>query len=113
LPGMREGIAKLKLDESRHIAYGVFLLSRLMSEHPQVWDAVESTMSELMMPAMGVIDETFSPYDPIPFEITHEEFAGYAASQFQKRLERVRKARGMSLDEVAAAAESFIEADDA
>jgi ribonucleoside-diphosphate reductase beta chain len=34
LPGLRKGIALLKQDESRHIAYGVYLLSRLVAEHP-------------------------------------------------------------------------------
>lgn len=112
LPGLRAGIAKLKLDESRHIAYGVYLLSRLMSEHPTVWDTVERTMNELLVPGLGVVTEVFTHYDPVPFDITQEEFGAYAASQFQKRLERVQKARGMSLKEVAAAANLFIDEDD-
>jgi len=113
LPGLREGITKLKLDESRHIAYGVYLLSRVMSENPSVWDTVESTMNDLLMPGMSVVEDILAPYDPVPFNVTREEFTDYAASQFQKRLARVEKARAMSLDEVAAAAESYIEANDA
>ena len=70
-------------------------------------------LKELLMPGMGVVNDLFTHYDPIPFDITQEEFSAYAASQFQKRLERVRKARGMTLDEVSAAAGSFIESDDA
>ena len=41
MPGLRKGISLLKQDESRHIAYGVFLLSRLIAENPQEWENLE------------------------------------------------------------------------
>ena len=112
LPGQREGIQKLKQDESRHIGYGVYLLSRLMSENPDVWDVVESTMNELLMPGLGIIDETFSHYDPIPFDIDKDDFTNYAAGQFQKRMSRIEKARGKSMDEINKITHAAIEDDD-
>ena len=112
-PGIRAGIQKLKLDESRHIAYGVYLLSRLMAEEPQAWDVVQNTMNSLLQPGLGTIDDIFAHYDPVPFEVTQEEFTAYAMRQFQKRLERVQKARNQTLEEVAAATRSAIETDDA
>lgn len=36
MPGVREGIRLLKQDESRHIAYGIYLLSRLIAADRQI-----------------------------------------------------------------------------
>ncbi|MBI1320414.1 MAG: R2-like ligand-binding oxidase [Candidatus Hydrogenedens sp.] len=115
LPGQRQGIAKLKQDESRHIAYGVYLLSRLMSENPEVWEVVESTMNELLMPGLGVIDEIFSVYepDPMPFDVSKEDFMNYAAGQFQKRMSRVERSRGLTLEQINKESKAIIENDDA
>jgi ribonucleoside-diphosphate reductase beta chain len=113
LPGQRQGIMKLKLDESRHIAYGVYLLSRLMAEDPGLWETVEATMTELLPVGLGVVQEVFSAYDPVPFGIDQDEFMAYAGSQFQKRFDRVRRARDMSLDELNRETEAIIDSDDA
>jgi ribonucleoside-diphosphate reductase beta chain len=113
LPGVREGITKLKLDESRHIAYGIYLLSRLMAEQPEVWDVIQETMNDLFMPGLNIISEIFSRYDPIPFGVTQEEFMSFASSQFQKRIDRVERSRNLSLDQVAAETREIIEAEDA
>jgi ribonucleoside-diphosphate reductase beta chain len=63
MPGVRQGISLLKLDESRHIAYGVYLLSRLMAEQPELWSLLENKMNELLIPVSGVIGD-FSRCDP-------------------------------------------------
>ena len=57
MPGLRKGISLLKQDESRHIAYGVYLLSRLMAEHPQEWGNLEMHMNTLLPLAVGVIGD--------------------------------------------------------
>ncbi|MBC8159838.1 MAG: R2-like ligand-binding oxidase [Roseiflexaceae bacterium] len=113
LPGTRAGIRLLKQDESRHIAYGVYLLSRLIAENDTLWDLIEDRMNELVLHAMGVIDEAFQCYDVVPFGLSHDEFLGYAMGQFQKRLDRVERARGASLESVAATTQAAIDADDA
>ena len=113
LPGQRAGIQKLKLDESRHIAYGVYLLSRLMSEEPHVWDVVEATMNELLPCGLGLVEDIFSPYDPLPFNFTPDEMLAYASSQFQKRYDRIQRARGMTIDEINRETAAIIEDGDA
>ena len=113
MPGQREGIGYVKKDESRHIAYGVFLLSRLLAEDDSLWDVIENRMNTLLVPAVGVVREVFYRYDPVPFGLVEDEFANYAMMQFQKRLERIQKARGMSLDEVYRMTDRAIEQDDA
>ena len=100
LPGQREGIRLLKLDESRHIAYGVFLISRLMAAYPELWPVVEDTMNELLLPALAVITDVFEQYDPMPFGLALDDFLDFATSQFNKRLERIEKSRGATLEEV-------------
>jgi ribonucleoside-diphosphate reductase beta chain len=93
MPGIRHGVRLLKQDESRHIAYGIYLLSRLVAEGGQpVWEAVQKRMEALLPAALGVVQEMFSPYDPIPFEVDPEQFLGFALTQFQYRYERVERA---------------------
>jgi ribonucleoside-diphosphate reductase beta chain len=105
MPGMQAVIANLRRDEARHIAYGVYLLSRLLAEHGDpVWEAVESRLNELLQPALGVVAEVFAAYDPPPFGLRMDEFTDFALSQFFRRVARLEKARTQSLAEVAAAA---------
>ena len=99
-PGLRKGIGLLKQDESRHIAYGVYLLSRLMAEHPDEWDNLQMQMNILLPSAIGVIGDAFARYEVVPFGLKEEDFVNYAMSQFSKRFERLEKARGASLDEI-------------
>ncbi len=99
-PGLRKGISLLKQDESRHIAYGVYLLSRLMSEHPNEWDNLQMQMNILLPSAIGVIGDAFARYEVVPFGLKEEDFVNYAMSQFSKRFERLEKAKGASLDEI-------------
>ena len=100
MPGLRRGISLLKQDESRHIAYGVYLLSRLVAEHPDEWDTLELQMNSLLPAAIGVIGDAFAAYEVVPFGLVEDDFVHYAMSQFTKRFERLEKARGATLDEI-------------
>jgi ribonucleoside-diphosphate reductase beta chain len=101
MPGLREGLGLVKRDESRHIAYGVHLLSRLIAAEPVLWDVAEQQMSELLVPAMAFIEESFADYGPVsPLGVPLEELATFAQSQFAKRLDRIR--RGAAEEEVVA-----------
>ncbi|MCG8455616.1 MAG: hypothetical protein MI919_04990, partial [Holophagales bacterium] len=101
LPGMQKVVRHLEGDESRHMAYGVFLLSRLVAEHgEEVWAAIESRMGELLPVALGVVSELFEAYEELPFGLELDEFTTYAMTQFQRRFQRIEKARQQSLEEV-------------
>ena len=97
MPGLRSGLVHVKQDESRHIAYGVYLLARLTAEHDGVWNAIEQRMNELLPLALATVSETFDPYEVPPFGLNEEEFVEYATSQFQKRLARIERARRQGL----------------
>ncbi|MEM6327905.1 MAG: hypothetical protein AAF791_12370, partial [Bacteroidota bacterium] len=81
--------------ESRHVGYGIHLLSSLIEEHGDpIWDLVQMRMNGLLMGAMQVVAEMLAPYgDDIPFGVTVEHFMMHAQGQFQKRYARLEKAR--------------------
>lgn len=113
MPGLRQGITLLKQDESRHIAYGIYLLSRLIGENGSLWEIVEKTMDALFVPALGIVGDPFALYDPVPFGLELDDFLDYATGQFNKRMARVDQARGASLSQITLLTHEIIEADDA
>ncbi len=112
MPGTRRGIGLLKQDESRHIAYGIYLLSRLVAEDAALWDVLAEHMNALLPTALGVIGDVFAAYDPVPFGLVEEDFIDYGLAQFQKRVARLERARGMSPDEIMRATNRVIDRDD-
>jgi len=112
MPGTRRGITLLKQDESRHIAYGIFLLSRLVAEDAALWDGLETEMNRLLPAALGVIGDVFTQYDPVPFDLVEDDFIDYGLSQFQKRVSRLERAREMNLEDIVRMTNAVIERDD-
>jgi ribonucleoside-diphosphate reductase beta chain len=109
MPGMQRMTALLKTDESRHIAYGVYLLSRLVVEHGDpVWRAIEERMNTLLTPAIAIIGEAFAAYPPdaIPFGLRPDPFVQFAMNQFGHRLSRIERARSATRLELDAWEES-------
>jgi ribonucleoside-diphosphate reductase beta chain len=105
MPGMQQVIGNLRRDEARHIAYGIFLLSRLVAEHGDpVWQAVEERLNLLLEPALGMIAEVFASYEVMPFGLQIEEFTDFALKQFQARVARLERARSQTPAQLAAEA---------
>lgn len=102
LPGLREGIMYLKRDESRHIAYGIYLLSRLVAREPALWEVLEQHMAAMLDHALATITELFDAYEVIPFGLMLEDFIEYALDQFNKRMNRIESARYQRLEEIEA-----------
>lgn len=113
MPGTTKGIDYLKQDEGRHIAYGIYLISRLVAENPDLWEVAETTMNTLLMPALGTVTEGFAEYDPVPFGLQVGDFTNYAMMQFQKRYARIASSKGASLEQVIAITHSTIDDNDA
>jgi ribonucleoside-diphosphate reductase beta chain len=108
LPGLQQLISLVKRDESRHIAFAVYFLSRLIAEHGDVaWNAFVERMGELL----PITQQFYGPpaQGPSPFGIEREEVIAYSTAQFQKRYERIARARGKSLAEVERIANSMEE----
>ncbi len=101
MPAMQQAVERLRGDESRHLAYGVFLLSRLVAEHGEpVWRAVERRMEELLGPTLELIAEVFAQYERMPFGLELADFTDFAQLQFRNRLERIERARRQGVEEV-------------
>ena len=101
MPGMQQAVDYLKADESRHLAFGVYLLSRLVAEHGDpLWEIIEARMDELLTPAVGIVTEIFAVYEELPFGLQLDEFVTFAMTQFGHRRARIEKARGQTLEEI-------------
>lgn len=109
-PGTMQFVYHLKQDESRHIAYGIYLLARLTAENgDEVWEAIQARMDYLSEYAINFISESLFVYEKLPFGLTVEMFLEYAMGQFQKRLARIEKARNQTIEEVSRDAENAME----
>lgn len=96
MPGLQQGVQLIKRDESRHIAYGVFLISRLVAADRSLWPVVETRMNELFA---GVERNQQANGTP-------ELVRNYARQQFEKRLARISRAREQSVEQIYQTAES-------
>jgi ribonucleoside-diphosphate reductase beta chain len=107
MPGLCSGLVQIKRDESRHIAYGVYLLSRLVAEDQTVWSVIEDRMNTLWPLAESFIRAGYEMYpDGInPFGLRGDEICDFAARQFRKRYDRISRARDSSLAEIEAASD--------
>ena len=111
MPGMQQFVANLKRDESRHIAFAIYFLSRLVAEHGEAaWTALETRMHELLplvIETNNLFNEAYA--NGIPFDLDVNEFNEYSTTQFQKRFERIQKSRHQSLEEINTIANSLDE----
>ncbi len=89
LPGLREGIGHLKRDESRHIAFGLYFIRRLIEAHPHLTNVVEEEAGRLLHQAIDVVNEIFAPYPEMPFGLDREWYITFASGQFSKRLNKL------------------------
>ncbi|GHO51322.1 R2-like ligand-binding oxidase [Ktedonospora formicarum] len=90
MPGLLQGIQLIKRDESRHIAYGVYFISRLVAQNKDLWPLIESRMNELFSAIERNQQKNKTP----------EDTRNYARQQFEKRLARIGRARNQTLEQV-------------
>ncbi len=113
LPGMQQGLELIRLDESRHIAYGVYFLSRHIVSQPEVWEVVEQTFGELMPLAQGLSADAAERYgNNPPFALDIEASRAFLMGQYEKRLARLQKARNSTLADIHRTTHEIIDADD-
>ncbi len=94
LPGTREAVTLVKRDESRHIAYGLYLLSRLGAEGGDaVWSTIDERMEALLEPALQVVRDVFDAYEVMPFDLELADFLDFGLDQFRHRVSRLATAR--------------------
>lgn len=110
MPGLMEGINNVKRDESRHIGYGTYLLQRIISEHPDLYDHIMQKMMEAAMLGTKVVTEgTEATADGSPeFETDAEDTKKFAETQFKARMSVLQRAKDRHVDEIYAIKEEEI-----
>ncbi|KKK37815.1 ribonucleotide-diphosphate reductase [Mesobacillus campisalis] len=100
MPGLMKGIENLKRDESRHIAYGTFLLQRLICEHPHLYDLVTAKMEELAPLAVRINQEGFAGRDVSEFGHILEDTMNFTMKQLSVRMDILARAKGKKIEEI-------------
>jgi ribonucleoside-diphosphate reductase beta chain len=94
MPGLTGGLELLQRDESRHIAFGLHLLTRLMTADPSLWAVVEAQLNKLLPLAQGVFMELLGDYAPdIPFNLDLGDILQFAGRQYFARVGVLERAR--------------------
>ncbi|MDP2711590.1 MAG: ribonucleotide-diphosphate reductase subunit beta [Solirubrobacteraceae bacterium] len=99
MPGFREGMRQIAIDEQRHIAFGVKLLADAYRANPaQTQDAIVDLVREVLQYTLSV---------PIPpgWDTSYTESLGYTMEDLYEEGARANEARlraiGLPLDEIA------------
>src|SRR3984885_15108970 len=100
LPGMQELVRRIGDDERRHMAWGTFTCRRPVAADDANWGVFETRMNELMPLGLRLIEEGFALYDPMPFDLSVDEFMQYAADKGMRRFGTIASARGRPLGEI-------------
>nr|WP_259545564.1 hypothetical protein [Heyndrickxia oleronia] len=99
MPGLLEGIGHLKQDESRHIAYGTFLLQRLICEHPHLYARIIKKLEELAPIAISLNGEGVIGKSEKAIEYS-SEMNKYSERQLKARMEILARAKGKTINEI-------------
>ena len=100
LPGMQELVRRIGDDERRHMAWGTFTCRRHVAADDENWNIFESRMNELIPLVLQSTDDTFAPYDEMPFGLTAGELQQYAADKGMRRFGTISSARGRPLEDI-------------
>jgi ribonucleoside-diphosphate reductase beta chain len=101
-PGMQQGLEFLHRDESRHIAYGLYFLSRLIVEHGnRAYKTFLDRMSELKVIIEEATHELIecSGHESV-FGVSADELMRFSQRQFANRMQRILRARTQTLPEL-------------
>ena len=74
--GLERGIRLIQRDEARHIAFGIYVLQRLLADHPHLIDLFEHQVEALRPFAEDDPYQTFADFQPgqAPFGLDHARY---------------------------------------
>ena len=103
LPGLRDGLALVQRDESRHIAYGTYLCRRIIAAEPRLAEPAVRRLVELhegyRTTAVGPRSAGRSPGGGAGYSGPTATFPDYVAEQVEQRSQLLRRAVGLSSSE--------------
>jgi ribonucleoside-diphosphate reductase beta chain len=103
LPGLRDGLALVQRDESRHIAYGTYLCRRIIAADPGLAEPAVQRLQDLheryraTAPDQGRAGRR--PGGDAGYGSPTPTFPDYVAEQVEKRSQLLRRAVGLSSGE--------------
>ncbi len=87
MPAFARGLEYVQRDEARHIAFGLYLLKRIVGENPELRETITARSDRLMNVTQGIIMETFEDYLPdIPLGLDLNDIMLYSGKQFMARM---------------------------
>ncbi|MFP4321623.1 MAG: ribonucleotide-diphosphate reductase subunit beta [Anaerolineales bacterium] len=87
MPSFARGLEYVQRDEARHIAFGLHLLTRILTENPELRPLVDARCNALMNITQGIIIEVFDAYLPdLPLGLDLNDLIGYSAKQYMARM---------------------------
>jgi ribonucleoside-diphosphate reductase beta chain len=91
MPGLQEGVALLRGDESRHRGYGFITLEALMPVVKNSFAILEETFLDLAPRAFAHIRKFIAPYGPgpYPFEVQEWEILAMVGSRLRRLIGRL------------------------
>jgi len=100
LPGLREVLRRVGIDEGRHVAYGLFALNRLRREYGlRVVAVAVSELLRVVPTASASTSWIFSRYKPFPFDLTRGELTRSAARRLGSWLSQMTFGRARPIDQ--------------
>lgn len=90
LPALHEGIKLVRRDEARHIAFGTYLLQRLIERDATLREVFEAEMYELKSYADQGPDQTFEPFgENVPFGLDPGKYSRLFRELFEQQLRSI------------------------
>jgi ribonucleoside-diphosphate reductase beta chain len=104
LPGVRRAVALLRRDESRHVAFGLYFISRLIVEHG---DRAYGAFLRRMMELKPLVEDSTRQFLGFfdgghPPGITMDDLMRYSRDRFAGRMQRIVRARTLTLRDLRA-----------
>lgn len=99
LPGLTEGITYVKMDESRHVGFGTYLIQRCLQDDPGLWELVNQKLSGFIPVLVQYLQENFGP-ENLPQGVDYTKFLTYSTNLLQSRLSTLRRALDHTIDEI-------------
>lgn len=98
---MQRLVRHISDDERRHMAWGTFTCRRHVAANDANWTVFEERMNELIPLALQLTQDGFALYgDPMPFNLSVEEFMTYSSDKGMRRFGTISSARGRPVGEI-------------
>lgn len=94
MPAFTRGLEYVQRDEARHIAFGLHLLTRLVTDDPSLWSVMEQRLERLLPLSQGITIQLLESYLPdIPLGLDLNNILTFSASQYMARMNVLNRAK--------------------